>query len=90
MTNKFSAMDFGAQSFSGIRIIADPYLPKTRLEQFRFPRSKKVRIRKKWRKNPANWRDVDATGDIYWMDESALVAPELWEKLKARFMEPIR
>jgi len=26
-------------------------------EQFRFPRSKKVRMRKKWKKNPANWRD---------------------------------
>lgn len=27
-------------------------------EQFRFPRSKKVRIRKKWAKNPENWRPL--------------------------------
>jgi len=26
------------------------------LEQYRFPKSKKKRIQKKWRKNPNNWR----------------------------------
>lgn len=27
-------------------------------EQFRFPRSKKQRVRLKWRSNPRNWRPV--------------------------------
>lgn len=29
-----------------------------RSEQFRYPRSKRRRIRKKWRRDPANWRLV--------------------------------
>lgn len=31
---------------------------KPRQEQFRFPRSKRWRIRKKWRKDPRNWRAI--------------------------------
>ena len=30
-------------------------LPSTERKQVRFPRSKKRRIRKKWRRNPRNW-----------------------------------
>lgn len=40
-----------------IRIVADKYCPLTVRRQFRFPRSKKKRIQKKWRKDPRNWRD---------------------------------
>lgn len=41
----------------GIPFIASP-LAKRRV-QFRFPRSKKRRIRKKWAKDPRNWREED-------------------------------
>jgi hypothetical protein len=44
-------------NFSGIEIIADPYCPKTISVQVRFPRSKRSRIRKKWRKDPKNWAE---------------------------------
>lgn len=43
--------------YGGIEIIVDERLGRRR-EQFRFPRSKKKRIRKKWRKRAANWRYV--------------------------------
>ena len=43
--------------FGGIEIIVDERLGR-RSEQFRFPRSKKKRIRKKWRSKSSNWRYV--------------------------------
>lgn len=35
-----------------------PLIPSTVREQFRFPRSSSKRIKKKWAKDPKNWRDV--------------------------------
>jgi len=40
-----------------VKIVADPFMPETVRRQFRFPRSKKRRIQKKWRKDARNWRD---------------------------------
>jgi hypothetical protein len=37
--------------------------------QFRFPRSKRVRIRKKWANNPANWKHADELWSHYRVDE---------------------
>ena len=42
-------------TFSGLKVIVDSRIGAERY-QFRFPRSKKTRIRKKWRRNPTNWR----------------------------------
>lgn len=41
-----------------MRVIVDKYAPLTVRRQFRFPRSKKKRIQKKWRRDPCNWKDV--------------------------------
>lgn len=43
---------------------------KTEKVQFRFPKSKKSRIRKKWAKNPKNFRDARKPiyGNPIWMD----------------------
>lgn len=46
-----------ATAFGGIEIIVDVNLG-IRREQFRFPRSKGKRIKKKWRRNRRNWRSV--------------------------------
>jgi hypothetical protein len=40
-----------------LKIHASPYVPKTVRRQFRFPRTKKKRIRRKWAKDPRNWRE---------------------------------
>jgi hypothetical protein len=56
--------------FGGIRVYASPHMPKTERRQFRFPRSKKKRIRRKWCKDPRNWREVEVLG---W-----LVTPPRW------------
>lgn len=48
--------------------------------QVRFPRSKKCRIRKKWRKDPRNWRTF---GNIVrGVDGSLTVDPETFESMK--------
>jgi hypothetical protein len=39
-----------------IQVVRFPYCEHERREQFRFPKSKKRRIRDRWRKDPANWR----------------------------------
>ena len=39
----------------GIKIIASTYC--TTRQQYRFPRSKKKRMQKKWRKDQRNWRE---------------------------------
>lgn len=51
--------------FMGFDLIVDANLPKTRLVQVRFPRSKKKRIRRKWAKDRRNFREDDISGTIY-------------------------
>lgn len=50
-------------TFKGVPVYSSPHMPLTENRQFRFPRSKKKRIRKKWAKNPANYRE----SDVIWM-----------------------
>lgn len=51
-------------------------------EQFRFPRSKKKRIRTKWAKRPENWRPAH---QVYWdaLTGNAYAHPQLIDKLEA-------
>jgi hypothetical protein len=51
------------------------------IEQFRFPKSRKKRIRKKWAKRPQNWRpDLKKT---YVMGDTVICHPILAAKLRA-------
>jgi hypothetical protein len=52
-----------------MRVIADPYCPLTLPRQFRFPRSKKKRIRNKWAKDRRNWREEKV---VFIVDTGAL------------------
>lgn len=45
-----------ALSFNSIRVIKNSLLEMKEFKQFRFPKSKKKRIRKKWRKRRENWK----------------------------------
>ena len=46
--------------------------------QFRFPRSKKARIRKKWSKNDKNYKQVPI---IYKMGETIIAHPSIIDQL---------
>jgi hypothetical protein len=43
----------------GIPYLVSEAIPKTIQRQFRFPRSKRVRIQKKWRTNPHNFKTLE-------------------------------
>ncbi len=45
-------------AFPGIDIVVSPFLEAER-RQYRFPRSKKRRIRRKWAKDPRNWKTFE-------------------------------
>lgn len=62
----------------GIKVISSIYCA-TR-EQYRFPRSKKKRIQKKWRKDQRNWREQPAMYMIGGKD--ILAHPEIVRKLQ--------
>lgn len=56
-----------------------------RREQFRFPTSRKKRIRKKWAKREGNYRQVPCLikiAAIGTMPERWIVHPQLWEKFR--------
>ena len=62
----------------GIKIIAST-LCMTR-QQYRFPRSKKKRMQKKWRKDQSNWREQPA---MYMIGNGDVVAhPEIVRKIQ--------
>jgi hypothetical protein len=73
-------------SFDGLRIIANPYTPETVKQQFKFPRSKKKRIRKKWARNPKYRREVPA---IWQMDGYLIMHPKTYARLMERFKKEV-
>ena len=54
-------------------------------EQFKFPRTKKPRIQKKWRKNPQNWRDVTGLINYDQIKNVIYCSPDMLSQLKDRF-----
>ena len=67
------------------RIVVSPMMCDRK--QIRFPRSKKRRIQKKWRKRPGNWVNIPwqhaiKSGDIY------LVHPAILSQLHAALEAP--
>lgn len=65
----------------GVPIYVDENLPKTKWAQVRFPRSKRKRIQKKWRKNPHNWDNVDCSMQVYIIDKRLFARPEVMKIL---------
>jgi hypothetical protein len=70
---------FGA--FTGLKIFPDRYM--TERKQVRFPRSKKIRIRRKWAKNLKNWGEVPST-KIWRMGDCLIMHPAMIEKLQRK------
>lgn len=62
----------------GLKIVTSNYL--TKRVQFRFPRSKKKRIRRKWAKQAKNWRNID-NGNAYQIGDTLIVPPSVYEKI---------
>ena len=65
----------------GLRIVETPFL--TVRKQVRFPRSRKRRIQKKWRRNFKNWGDVP--GPSYLLnDDTIYMHPDSAKRLRSK------
>lgn len=72
----FPAMPFGFQV-----VVNDIACISKELKQYRFPKSKKVRIRKKWSKRSVNFKMKDVHRVIK-MQDKLFVSSMIFEKLK--------
>ena len=62
-----------------MEIIESHHLTAT--TQFRFPKSKRHRIRKKWRKNPENFRTLPDT-NLYQYGDKIICHPKMARRLR--------
>ena len=68
--------------FCGIPIIENMYMCEAEEYQYRFPRSKKARIRKKWARRPQNWKSI-ARDQVFKVGNKLVCSPSIHAKLKA-------
>ena len=78
-------------SLFDLNVTLSEYVPEwhTRREQFRVPRSKRRRIRKKWAKQMSNWRFV-STGKrniVETRSGGLYMHPNTWQAVKAKLGE---
>ncbi len=66
-------------NFHGFKITESPTLVIR--YQYRFPKSKRRRIRKKWRKNLDNWR-TKVDPQYYFQNNQIICHPEMADKLR--------
>jgi len=61
---------------AGLNIVTSNHLPKFKMVQFRFPRSKSKRIRLKWSKRDENFKQVPIENHAYVFGNTIVVDPE--------------
>jgi hypothetical protein len=59
--------------FNGLEVFVSNFLPEFERKQFRFPRSKKRRIQKKWSKMARYYRNVELPPTYYLINGNKLV-----------------
>lgn len=64
----------------GFKIVCNPILAQKKFIWFKKPKSKKKRIRKKFRRNKANWKWVIEETCVLW-NNTIFVGPIAYEKL---------
>lgn len=67
---------------NGVKVVECRWLQSTiALVQFRFPKSKKLRIKKKWRKQSKNFKKVER-GGIIKADGVLYASSEIFSRIK--------
>lgn len=66
----------------GKRVISNPYLPRFKTVQFRKPKSKRKRIRKKWAKRLGNFKQVPSKSMYVFNDDIIVVHPDDLAEIK--------
>lgn len=72
--------------FGGMPVVIDNNLSRLREVQFRFPRSKKKRIRKKWGKDMGNFKTVPWRGG-YAMNGTLVISPDMLPALESNIVQ---
>ncbi len=62
------------QHINGMQVHFNPYLPLFEVVQFRFPKTKKKRIQKKWAKQTHNFRQVPVN-NAYVVGNTIIIHP---------------
>lgn len=71
-------------TFYGIKVFLNPHL-LTR-EQYRYPRSKRKRIRNKWTKQETNYRTIPSR-DIIRTSTCIFVHPDTWREVQRKLKD---
>ncbi len=74
--------EFGRFGF-GLDVVVTATLPPTKQVQFRKPRSKSRRIRRKWAKRLENWHTVVCGPEMVRMGNTVLCSPAAYARLQA-------
>lgn len=72
----------------GMAVIKDPELLISDTVQFRFPRSKKARIRKKWAKRPENWKRVERD-HVFKIGNTIVCSPSIVAQMRQHVQDKI-
>jgi hypothetical protein len=67
---------------SWMRIFSSPHVPRFKMVQFKFPRTKKKRIQKKWRKNQKNFRQVPVREAMVLNGDTMIIHPDDMKLIK--------
>jgi hypothetical protein len=78
----------GMKTLYGINLIVSPSLAITDRVQFRFPRSKKARIRKKWSKRQENFKSVHRD-QCFKMGNTIVCSPGFCAKIQKDLQDSI-
>lgn len=73
---------------AGMKVFVDPNLPRFKMVQFRFPRSKSRRIRKKFTKDNANFKQVPFKSAFVLHGDTVVIHPDDFRLIREK-VQPI-
>lgn len=65
-----------------MRVIESPHVPRFKSVQYRFPKSKSPRIKKKYRKDTSNFRQVPIPPQAIVFGNIIVLTPEMAQQLR--------
>jgi len=67
------------------KVIVSPHLPKFEMKQFRFPKTKKKRIQKKWAKQEKNFKQVKIKRLCVFIGDTIIAHPDDLRQIEHMF-----
>lgn len=67
---------------NGINVVTSAHLPRFKIVQYRFPKTKKKRIQKKWKKQKKNFKQIPINTSYVINGNTLIVHPDDLNKLE--------